>query len=55
MLTYDPDLNIGDIDLDDNALDDLMYGKNVKVLLQDMDLIKWNRIWRMTAINFKQF
>ena len=41
MLTYDPELNIGDIDLDDNALEDLMYGKNVKVLLQDMDLIKW--------------
>ena len=32
---------MGDIDLDDNALEDLMYGKNVKVLLQDMDLIKW--------------
>lgn len=41
MLVYDPELNIGDIDLDDNALEDLMYGKNVKVLLQDMDLIKW--------------
>lgn len=43
MLTYDPELQIGEIDLDDNELDDLMFGKNVKVLLQDMDLIKWQQ------------
>lgn len=43
MLTYDPELQIGGIDLDDNELDDLLYGKNVKVLLQDMDLIKWQQ------------
>ena len=43
MLTFDPALNIGDIDLDDNAMEDLLYGKNVKVLLQDMDLIKWEQ------------
>ncbi|MEG2072662.1 MAG: helicase-related protein [Oscillospiraceae bacterium] len=40
---YDEDLNIGDIDLDDAELDDLMFGKNVKVLLQDMDLIRWQQ------------
>ena len=42
-LVFDPELQIGDIDLDDNELDDLMFGKNVKVLLQDMDLIKWQQ------------
>lgn len=41
MFSYDPELQIGGIDLDDSELDDLMFGKNVKVLLQDMDLIKW--------------
>jgi SNF2 family DNA or RNA helicase len=43
LLVYDPELQIGDIDLDDNELDDLMFGKNVKILLQDMDLIKWQQ------------
>lgn len=40
---YDPDMNIEDIDLDDNEFDNLMFGNNVKVLLQDMDLIKWRQ------------
>ena len=40
---YDEDLSINDIDLDDNELDDLMLGNNVKVLLQDMDLIRWKQ------------
>lgn len=43
LLVYDPELQIGGIDLDDNELDDLMFGKNVKVLLQDMDLIRWQQ------------
>jgi len=38
---YDPSLNIDDIDLDDNQLEDLLIGNKVKVLLQDMDLLKW--------------
>lgn len=40
---YDPDMNIEDIDLDDNEFDNLMFGNNVKVLFQDMDLIKWRQ------------
>lgn len=36
-------LSINDIDLDDNDLDDLMLGNTVKVLLQDMDLIRWKQ------------
>ena len=40
---YNEDLSINDIDLDDNELDDLMLGNNVKVLLQDMDLIRWKQ------------
>lgn len=37
------DLSINDIDLDDNELDDLMLGNTVKVLLQDVDLIRWKQ------------
>lgn len=43
VLVYDAELQINGIDLDDNELDDLMFGKNVKILLQDMDLIKWQQ------------
>ncbi|MEG1256428.1 helicase-related protein [Clostridium sp.] len=38
---YDPEMNINDIDLDDAEFENLMFGNNVKVLLQDMDIIKW--------------
>jgi superfamily II DNA or RNA helicase len=38
---YDPSLNIDAIDLDDNQLEDLLIGNKVKVLLQDMDQLKW--------------
>lgn len=38
---FDSTLNIDDVDLDDNQLEDLLIGNKVKVLLQDMDLIKW--------------
>ncbi len=37
------DLSINDIDLDDNEFDDLMLGNTVKVLLRDMDLIRWKQ------------
>jgi hypothetical protein len=42
---YNPDICIDDIDLFDNenGYDDMMFGNNVKVLLQDMDLIKWRQ------------
>lgn len=36
-------LSINDIDLDDNDFEDLMLGNTVKVLLQDMDLIRWKQ------------
>ncbi len=38
---YNPEANITEIDLEDNEYESLMFGNNVKVLLQDMDLIKW--------------
>ena len=40
---YDAEMNINDIDIDDAELENLMFGNNVKVLLQDMDLIKWKQ------------
>lgn len=38
---YSSDLSIIDIDVDDDDLDDLLIGNKVKILLQDMDLIRW--------------
>lgn len=40
---YDTDININDIDLDDNEYEDIMFGKNVKVLFKDIDLIRWKQ------------
>lgn len=40
---YDADLNIADIELDDDSYEDILIGNKVKVLLQDMDLIKWQQ------------
>jgi hypothetical protein len=41
---YDPDLDIAEIDFEnENQYDDLMFGNKVKVMLQDMDLIKWEQ------------
>ena len=40
---YDPSLNIEDVDLEDDVLEDLLIGNKVKVLLQDMDLLKWDQ------------
>ena len=37
---YDSDLDINLIDPEEDEYDDLMLGKNVKVLMQDMDLVK---------------
>ncbi len=42
-LDYDSELDINEIDIDDEEFDNLMFGNNVKVLLQDMDLIKWKQ------------
>jgi hypothetical protein len=38
--SFDDDLDINMVDLDDEMLEDLLVGGKVKVLLQDMDLIK---------------
>lgn len=42
---YDMGYNISieDIDLDENDLDNMLFGNKVKVLLQDMDLVKWRQ------------
>ncbi|MCT4594355.1 MAG: helicase-related protein [Anaeromicrobium sp.] len=40
---FDASLNINDIQLDDDLLEDLLIGNKVKVLLQDIDLIKWKQ------------
>lgn len=41
QLDYDAEMDISDID--DPEYENLMFGNNVKVLLQDMDLIKWKQ------------
>lgn len=41
LLAYDQDISILNVDLDSPELDDLLIGNKVKVLLQDMDLLKW--------------
>lgn len=43
QLDYDVEMDISDIDIDDPEYENLMFGNNVKVLLQDMDLIKWKQ------------
>ena len=42
---YHGELNIEELDFDEDGLDidDLVFGSKVKVLLQDMDLIKWRQ------------
>lgn len=37
------DLNITEIDIDDTDLEDMLVGGKTKVLLQDMDLIRWKQ------------
>jgi ERCC4-related helicase len=40
---YNEELNIVDIDEEDSLYEDLLIGNKVKVLLQDLDLIKWRQ------------
>jgi hypothetical protein len=41
---YDPNIDITEIDLDNESeYEDLTFGSKVKVMLQDMDLIKWEQ------------
>lgn len=39
----DEDLNIEDVDIEDPQLSDFLIGNKVKVLLQDMDLVRWKQ------------
>jgi hypothetical protein len=39
----DYDLNITDVDIDDTELEDLLVGGKTKVLIQDMDTIRWRQ------------
>lgn len=39
----DLDLSITEVDLDDNELEDLLVGGKTKVLLQDIDIIRWKQ------------
>ena len=43
QFNYDAEMDINDIDIDDTEFENLMFGNNVKVLLKDMDLIKWKQ------------
>ena len=40
---YDTSLNIEDIEIDDPVLEDSLIGNKVKILIQDIDLIKWKQ------------
>lgn len=40
---YDAGLSIVDLDLEDEEIDDMLIGNRIKVLLQDMDLVKWKQ------------
>lgn len=39
----DIDINITDIDIDDTELEDLLVGGKTKVLIQDIDIIRWRQ------------
>lgn len=43
ILEYNEDIDISLIDPEEDEYDELMFGKKTKVLLQDMDLIKWKQ------------
>lgn len=43
QMDFDTSLNILDIEIDDDTLEDSLIGHKVKVLIQDMDLIKWKQ------------
>ncbi len=53
---YHADLNIEELDFDEEGLDigDLVFGSKVKVLLQDMDLIKWRQDLEIDLAELRQ-
>lgn len=40
---YDDSLNIDEVDIDDEELEDYLIGNKIKVLFQDLDIIKWKQ------------
>jgi SNF2 family DNA or RNA helicase len=42
-ITLDAEMNITDIDIDDIELEDLLVGGKTKVLIQDIDTIRWKQ------------
>lgn len=50
---YVDDLDINLIDPEEEEYDDLMFGKNRKVLLQDMDLVKWKQDLEMDKVELE--
>lgn len=42
-IDYNPNINIDVIDPDENEYENLLFGKKRKILLQDMDLVKWKQ------------
>lgn len=52
---YDPELDIGEIDMENETqYDDLLFGNKVKVLLQDLDLIKWEQDLREDKVKLER-
>ena len=41
--SYDPEVNINNISIEDNDLENLLIGNKVKVLIQDVDKIRWKQ------------
>ena len=52
-IDYDPNLNIDIIDPDEDEYENLLFGKKRKVLLQDMDLIKWKQDLELDKIKLE--
>jgi hypothetical protein len=40
---FDPEMDINDLDFDDLEYENLIFGSNIKVLLHDMDLVRWRQ------------
>jgi SNF2 family DNA or RNA helicase len=53
-ISYDPNIDIKDIDPEQENYDELMFGKKQKVLFQDMDLVKWKQDLELDKKKLKQ-
>ena len=52
-IEYDPNIDIQFIDPDEDEFDHMMFGKKQKVLLQDIDLIKWKEDLKLDKEKFE--